>query len=127
MASLKRQIGDLGEKIAANFLVKHSYTILEKNYLKRWGEIDIIAKSKEGELIFVEIKTRNVAVNNQLYYPEDAVNYLKQNKLIKTAETYLYERKISENTPWRIDVISIEMNKNTRTAKIKHFINAVNS
>jgi Holliday junction resolvase-like predicted endonuclease len=52
----KRKTGNLGEDIAAMFLMKHGFGIIERNYLRKWGEIDIVAK-KGGVLHFVEVKT----------------------------------------------------------------------
>ena len=58
MPSQKRKFGDLGERIGEEYLVKNGYQVIEKNYLKPWGEIDIIAK-KNGALVFFEVKTRD--------------------------------------------------------------------
>jgi Holliday junction resolvase-like predicted endonuclease len=52
----KRKTGDLGEDVAVMFLMKQGFSIIERNYLRKWGEIDIIAK-KAGKLYFVEVKT----------------------------------------------------------------------
>ena len=52
----KRRIGNLGEKIAGVFLKNHGFLVVERNYLKKWGEIDIIAK-KKGKIHFIEVKT----------------------------------------------------------------------
>ncbi len=52
----KRKTGDLGEEIAVMFLMKQGFSIVERNYLRKWGEIDIVAK-KDGTLYFVEVKT----------------------------------------------------------------------
>ena len=51
----KRKKGDLGEDIACKYLAKHGYRILERNYLKPWGEIDIVAE-KSNLLSFIEVK-----------------------------------------------------------------------
>ena len=52
----KRKIGDIGENIACMFLVKRGFKVIGRNYLKKWGEIDIIAE-KQGILHFVEVKS----------------------------------------------------------------------
>lgn len=125
MITDKRVFGDLGEKIAKEYLEKHDYTIIDQNYSKRWGEIDIIAETKEKELVFVEIKTRETGNTPSVFLPEDSVNFFKQQKIIKTAQTFLYENKYSEDTAWRIDVIAIEIDKISRKAKIRHLESAV--
>lgn len=125
MPSKKRAFGDLGEKIAKEYLINHRYKIIDQNYRKRWGEIDIIAESQEKELVFVEIKTRKSRNSPCDILPEDSVNFFKQNKIIKTAQTFLYEYKYCDNILWRIDVIAIEINSITRKAKIRHLKNAV--
>jgi len=125
MTSQKREFGDLGEKIAKEYLEKQGYKLIDQNYSKRWGEIDLIFVSAENELVFVEIKTREEKKFLSSYLPEDSVNFSKQQKLIKTAQTFIYENKYSEDTFWRIDVIAIEINKASRRAKIRHIKNAV--
>ncbi len=134
MITQKREFGDLGEKIAQEYLEKHNYTIIDRNYSKRWGEIDLIAESPrldselkraEKELVFIEIKTRETKNRLSVFLPEDSVNFSKQQKLIKTARTFLYENKYPEETGWRIDVIAIEIDKISRNAKIRHIKNAV--
>ncbi len=125
MLTQKRIFGDLGEKIAKDYLEKHEYMIVDQNYSKRWGEIDLIAVSQENELVFIEIKTRETGESPSAFLPEDSVNYQKQQKIIKTAQTFLYENKYNDDTSWRIDVIAIEIDKKSRKAKIRHLKNAV--
>lgn len=125
MPSKKREFGDLGEKIAKEYLEKQGYVFVDQNYSKRWGEIDLIFESPENELVFVEIKTREKRDYKSAFLPEDSVNYFKQRKLIKTAQTYIYENKYSEDISWRIDVVAIEIDRLARRAKIRHLKNAV--
>lgn len=125
MVTQLRKFGDIGEKIAKDFLEKRGYKILEANYSKRWGEIDLIAVSPEKELAFVEIKTREARSASLDIFPEDSVGFSKQQHLVKTAQTFLYENHYTEDTQWRIDVIAISINNVTRKAKIRHIINAV--
>lgn len=124
MPSEKREIGDEGERIAQKYLQRKGYHILETNYLKPFGEIDIIAEN-QGGLFFIEVKTRTY--NNHVNYfpPEVNVHYFKGKKVKRVANIYLSEKGFSENTSWQIDVVSIELNYTTRRAKITHFKNAV--
>ena len=59
------------------------------------------------------------------YLPEDKVNFQKQKKLIKLAQDWLQEKQISLESKWQIDVISINVDLNSKKAKIRHFKNAV--
>ena len=123
-----KEIGNLGEKIAVEFLKKKGYKILDKNYIPKWmrgpekKEIDIIAQ-KDGVISFVEVKT--LANNKQTFQPEDKVDFLKQRKLIKVGESYLLEKKYSPERKWQIDVIAIRIDSDSKKAKIKHLKNVV--
>ncbi|HPA25952.1 MAG TPA: YraN family protein [bacterium] len=113
-----RELGNLGEKIAQNYLIKKGYQIMATNYYGRHGEIDIIAKEKtSAELVFLEVKTRT---NRQYGYPEDAVNALKKYHLVHTAEKFLWQKHYPGHQNYRFDTIAIEINFNSKQAKIKH-------
>lgn len=123
MLSQKRKFGDIGERIAERYLAKKGYVIVERNYKKPWGEIDIIAK-KAGEIVFFEVKTRD-AKNVEHYLAEYSVNQRKMRKLQKICEMYLLENRYHPDQKWRIDVVSISIDKLAKKAKIKMFENAV--
>ena len=97
-----KSIGDAGEKIAAKYLKKHQYTIVETNYrVHRIGEIDIIAQ--EGEyLVFVEVKYRKDTACGR---PEEYVGQEKRTRLIRAAREYMVSHRIT--SPVRFDVVSI--------------------
>ena len=97
-------IGKEGEKIAAAFLKKNGYRIIEINFRCPIGEIDIIAKEKK-DLVFVEVKTRK---SMELGYPEQAVGIRKQKKMSQLALWYLQKRKIVD-TNARFDVVAITL------------------
>src|SRR5688572_28255294 len=78
-------LGDRGEMIAAGYLSRNGYKILEKNYRCKLGELDIICQ-KDGRIFFLEVKTRTT---NQFGRPEESVGFLKQKKLIDLAKWYL--------------------------------------
>jgi putative endonuclease len=123
---MRKKLGKIGEEIAAEFLKKKGYKILDRNYkfqipgdLQR-GEIDIVAK-KGGIICFVEVKTlKNPKIE---IFPEDKINFSKKRKLIATAESWLFKNKIPLDSKWQIDVISIEIKK--EKTKIFHFENAI--
>ena len=77
--------GQLGERFAANFLRKKGYAILAANFKTRFGEIDLIVQ-KDNILAFVEVKTRS---EGSLFSPAEAVDYKKQNRIIKAAIEYI--------------------------------------
>ncbi len=122
-----KQLGDLGEKIALNYLQSKGYQILDRNYLNKFipgpqkGEIDIITK-KDDVISFVEVKT---LTSDKIILPEEKVDYLKQKKIIKTANQWLMEKKIPLDKKWQIDVIALKIDLINKKAKIRHFQNAV--
>ena len=123
-----KQLGKLGEGIAQGYLENKGYKILDKNYSFRIafspqkGEIDIIAK-KQDTICFVEVKTLKKGFFP--ISPEEKVNFSKQRKLIKTAETWLTKNKIPLNKKWQIDVVGIIIYPDSDFEKpeIRHFEN----
>ena len=105
-------IGKMGEDIACKYLLENNYTIVLRNYKKRFGEIDIIA-TNEDFLVFVEVKTRK---NSNYGYASEFVDIKKQRKIIKTASEYLMDCEYDLQP--RFDVI--EVYKNT----LNHIKNA---
>ena len=85
-------LGERGEMAAWAFLIKRGYKILEKNYRCPLGEIDCIAE-KKGRLVFLEVKTRS---SEHYGRPEEAVDAVKQRKLLKLAQWYLKEKSKAE-------------------------------
>lgn len=123
-----KQIGELGEAIACQYLVKKEYKILERNYYKEIssvfkGEIDIIAK-KNNIISFIEVKTSRDSLSRG-FLPEDRVNYQKQAQLKKISQMWLSEKKISFESPWQIDVVSIIIGSEGDKPEISHFENCV--
>jgi putative endonuclease len=116
-------IGKTGETVAANYLIKNGYSILEMNFQNnrgyRMGEIDIVAKDRETEeIVFAEVKTRQSG-RNYSDHAELAINRSKYRKLSKIIFNYLRRNNMMDND-YRLDAISIEMDIKTRRAKLKH-------
>lgn len=109
-----QKIGELGENFAAEFLMKQGFKILDRNYTKKWGEIDIIAL-KDNQIHFVEVKsvtreTPNAAPANQDYRPEDNMHPWKMKRMVRTVQTYLLEKRIGDEQEWQIDLFVVYLN-----------------
>ena len=98
----KKKLGNIGEQVATEYLVKNNSKILLRNFYTRNGEIDIIAKYK-NEIVFIEVKTRS---STNYGKPIEAVNRLKQKHFYNTAKFYLYKNK-QLNRFVRFDVIEV--------------------
>lgn len=131
------EVGRIGEKTACMFLVKRGFSIIEQNYWKKWGEIDIIAKNK-GKLHFVEVKTKSVSparlasesvagrrenvrdVSRETldeYRPEENVHPHKLKRLSRVIQTYLLEKDYEDE--WQFDVIAVFLDIKNREAKCR--------
>ena len=115
----KNQIlGQIGENLAMNYLLKKQYEIIGKNFRCKSGEIDVIAIKGEY-LVFIEVKTRS---NARYGIPSEAVTKQKRKHIYKTAKYYLYINHI-EHSFVRFDVIEIYVVKNKfRINHIKQII-----
>lgn len=130
MTTEKQNIGKLGEDIAVKYLEKHGYKILDRNYHKPWGEIDIIASENIGknqfltlpsqELVFIEVKTQNREFE---WRPEENITRHKKHQLSRIVTTYLKANKIPEDQNWRVDVLAITLDFKTKNASVEHIQN----
>jgi len=119
----RKKVGDFGEDIAAGYLKRKGCKILTRNFKKKWGEIDIVAKNK-AKIIFCEVKTLRQA-QGKPFAPEDEIDWKKKKQVLKMAQIYLSENKIPLENPWQIDIIGIEISPDFKRAKIRHYKNAI--
>ncbi len=113
------KIGVIGEKIAVNYLKKHGYNILARNFKLKCGEIDIIAKDREY-ICFIEVKTRT---SNAFAEPFESVGYKKEEKLFNLAQIWLSIHK-ADDALCRFDIVSVLLNENFKVKEIKHIKDA---
>lgn len=111
--------GRLGETFAAEYLVRQGYEILEKNYRRQFGEVDIVARDR-GTLVFVEVKTRH---SNLYGAPLEAVDQRKQRQLSKIAQGYLLNSHLHDVAA-RFDVIGVTLDTNNQPVQIELVRNA---
>ena len=111
MDYFRKQLGKRGEDLATQYLISKGYQVVQRNYLLRNGEIDIIAienprlPADQRTLVFFEVKTRS---SNDYGTPLEAITYFKMKALIRAAEFYKHSHK---NLPdgMRIDAISVTL------------------
>ncbi len=118
----KRIIGDIGEDSACTYLKKKGFSVLERNYLKKWGEIDIVAK-KDKILHFVEVKSVSKSMSywdtdRSGYRPEDNMHPWKMKRLTNTIMTYLLEKNISDEVVWQIDLVVVYIDTEKRNSRV---------
>lgn len=101
----KTLTGAKAETLAKQYLQKQGLEFIEQNYRSRRGEIDLIFKQNTNTIIFVEVKYRSSA---QFGHAEEMVTIHKQKKIMKTALSYLQEKRLTESVIARFDVIAIE-------------------
>ena len=110
----KLQIGNYGEDLACRFLQKNGYTILERNYRIRGGEIDFVAKDK-GSLVFAEVKTR---WSHEYGLPAESMTPWKIKHLLKTARFYV--QKIGwGDKEYRLDFVGLDFSDSKENPKIE--------
>jgi putative endonuclease len=124
--SASQKIGEAGEDAACLYLINNGFIISERNYTKKWGEIDIIGQ-KDSRIFFFEVKSTSVSheTNMDSYRPEDNMHPWKIKRLSRTIQTYLLERDVPENIEWQFDLLVVFININTKTAKIKRLENVI--
>jgi len=119
--------------------MKHGYQIISRNYWKKWGEIDIVAK-KDQIISFVEVKTVSKDLTSNLnkdfvscetekgvkhetldsYRPEDNIHPWKLKRLSRAIQTYIIENNITDEDDWQFDAITVFLDIENKLAKVDH-------
>ena len=136
----KRQLGDMGEEVACKYLQNKGFSVIERNYLKPWGEIDIVVK-KAKKLYFVEVKSvsreksgvgglpagRQGSRGTQEYRlrPEENVHPAKLKRLHRAIQTYLLDHKVPEDIEWQIDIACVYLDFSTHKARVEILENVI--
>ena len=117
---MNKQKGSFGEFVAVRYLENKGLKVLARNYVSRYGEVDVIASSGDY-LVFVEVKLRN---GRALVPGRVFVGPVKQKKIVKTALTYVCETNRDANM--RFDVVEIKCSnsKENKSPEILYFENA---
>ena len=121
-----KDVGNIGETIAASFLERKGYKILARNYRKTFGEIDIIGE-KGDSIRFVEVKSvsrekiapglSEFSRENTGYRPEELVHEKKLERIAKAAEAYMVETR--DERDFQIDVVGVFLDFSSKTARCR--------
>jgi len=134
--SKTQRLGEIGERLACKKLAKIGFKILERNYTKQGGEIDIVAQ-KANKIHFIEVKsvsceisTQNIDgnvthVTNNLYRPEENLSFHKFLKIARTVDIYLIENNVSPETPWQIDLACVYVDLNKKQGRVEILDNII--
>lgn len=130
----RNKVGAYGEDISVKYLEKQGQKVLERNYLKKWGEIDIVSRetlSNKAIIHFVEVKTVSYetkldlenAVSYGTWRPEENVHPEKIKRMYRTIESWLMEKNC--DLEWQIDVVALRIVPRERYATIKYIPNVI--
>ena len=125
------KIGEIGEEIAAKWLKSKGFQIVEVNYRKKWGEIDIVARERSGNLHFIEVKsvsyeTRSILnklLSHETWRPEENVHRNKVLRLKRTVKSWLIEQKYRGD--WQIDVLSVRLVPHEKYSTVEFMENVI--
>ncbi|MCA9362837.1 YraN family protein [Candidatus Kaiserbacteria bacterium] len=130
----RNKIGGIGEEIAVRYLKNQGFTVLEQNYLKKWGEIDIVAHEtlKNTKIVrFIEVKTVSyetkmdlqIAISRGTHRPEENVHYAKIQRLNRAIESWMMEK--GYDGEWEIDVIAVRVVPREKYATVRYIKNVI--
>ena len=119
----RKEIGALGEKVAAEYLKRHGFSIVDRNVARKTGELDLIAK-KENTLHFVEVKTiltdefPNEKQTDDAYDPSLNLHEAKVRKVARTGEWYVLEKDWEGE--WQVDGCLVWLRRRDGMAHISY-------
>jgi putative endonuclease len=130
----KNKIGSYGEDIAAKYAERLGYKVIDRNYLKKWGEIDIVSRETINNRViihFIEVKAVSYetkqdlerAVSYGTWRPEENVHSQKIQKLNRAIESWLKEHHCESD--WQIDVAAVRVVPIEKYATIKYIPNII--
>ncbi len=117
------ETGKLGENLACRFLMKQGFSILDRNYRKFYGELDVVAK-KNGIVHFIEVKAvsreniEKISYETDLYSPEENIHPMKLQRLLKAAQVYLLEKDI--DLDWQMDALAVFIDASSHKAYFRY-------
>lgn len=97
------RLGTVGERDAQKYLEKKGFKFIDRNFLTRWGELDLVMEAGDGTVVFVEVKSR---ISTEVGSPLEQIDQDKMSHLKRAIEMYLHQRDWDER-PARLDAVGI--------------------
>ena len=122
--SSRARLGHWGERQARLYLEAEGYGMVAANFRCRAGEMDIVAIDGD-ELVFVEVKTRRGGAYGQA---EESISPVRAERLAAVAEEFLQSRSAfpyDSETPWRIDLVCVNLDSGGKLLNVNHIRHAV--
>lgn len=120
-----KDIGQIGENVSCEYLIKRGFSIVVRNYSKPWGELDIVAM-KGSEVHFFEVKSVTSDLSGADWHrPENNVHRSKVRHLRRIIETYFAENDPKFQAEFQVHVLSVFLNMQSRKARIKWIQNII--
>lgn len=130
----KQKIGRLGEDIATRYLENKGFSIIERNYLRKYGEIDIVAQ-KDEVVHFIEVKSvscensrdfvQKISAKTSQYRPEDNLHPKKLKRLANVIQAYLFAEYQKGEPEWLFDAIIVRLDMKARKAHVAFLENLI--
>jgi len=118
-----KEIGNLGEDIAVRYLQSKGLQVVARNYLKKWGEIDVVAREKSGLVHFIEVKSvtreniEDVAHEMHTHDPLENIYKHKIQRLRRVIQTYILEKHVQD---WVFDVMAVYIDIKHKESAVKY-------
>lgn len=118
----RAKVGREGEGIAEKFLAERGYRIIDKNVRQKFGEIDIVAEDRKGDVHFVEVKT--LSVKNSLE-PEDHLTSSKLVKMKRMADWYAGQNPKIVKGNYQLDLVAIKTDIEGIISSVRFYENLI--
>ena len=131
MTAVHNKVGDLGEDIACEFLQNKGFSVLETNFNRKWGELDLITTKDRESIVFVEVKTKRCQIPDEVpregedeYRLEENVSDKKRQRLKRTIQTYL-DKNATCRPHWRVDLLCVYVDIRQKESRVNWLKNII--
>jgi putative endonuclease len=118
MTTERTKLGLAAEDIACKYLQGQGFQVMDRNWRRPWGELDIVARQNDT-IHFIEVKASARQVSG--FEPFLRADRRKMHKVQRTAQTWLTWHRYGPDTEWQLDIISVIMDPTLDTPLIEYF------